>query len=354
MHPKYDAMIGTGGIGSGAFFELDGDHTLGREESRTGRFLDQRDYCKLHIVSHYLARLMGPGFPVFPIGRVGDDETGMRLLEEMAVAGVDLSYIRPSPGLATMWAFCLVYPDGSGGNLTTAASASDLVDAFQVSHALPEFERYAGRGMAVALPEVPLEARLALLHWATRYDFLRVASFNSMELQNLRSATAVGPTYSLDDWLQHIDLLALNLDEAAALTGQQVEDLDPKDIVAATVSLLAQTGRPVMTTITAGRLGSWASDGSTVRHMPAVSGRVVSTAGAGDAHLAGILAGLASGLTLHHSHELAVLVAGMSITSSHTIHDGIDRDTLQAFARGRCVPLSEPVSHWLFGPVEGT
>ena len=86
--------------------------------------------------------------------------------------------------------------------------------------------------------------------------------------------------------------------------------------------------------------------------MPALSGRVVSTAGAGDAHLAGILAGLASGLTLPQSHELAALVAGMSVTSPHTIHDGIDRDTLQAFARGRCLPLSEPVSDWLFGESE--
>lgn len=51
---SYQAMIGTGGIGSGVFFALDGDHTLGREESRSGRFLDKRDYCKLHIISHYV------------------------------------------------------------------------------------------------------------------------------------------------------------------------------------------------------------------------------------------------------------------------------------------------------------
>ena len=42
------------------FFALDGNHTLGREESRSGHFLDRRDYCKLHIVSHYVCRLLGP------------------------------------------------------------------------------------------------------------------------------------------------------------------------------------------------------------------------------------------------------------------------------------------------------
>ena len=47
-------MIGTGGVGSGSFFALDGNQTLGREESRGGRFLDCQDYCKLHIISHYV------------------------------------------------------------------------------------------------------------------------------------------------------------------------------------------------------------------------------------------------------------------------------------------------------------
>ncbi len=44
---RYRAMVGTGGIGSGRFFLLQGNQSLGREESRSGRFLDQRDYCKL-------------------------------------------------------------------------------------------------------------------------------------------------------------------------------------------------------------------------------------------------------------------------------------------------------------------
>ncbi|HKT69754.1 MAG TPA: hypothetical protein VJP83_09970, partial [Terriglobales bacterium] len=71
---SYRRLIGIGGIGSGIFFALDGNHTLGREESRFGRLLDIRDYCKLHIISHYVARLLGAGpggaFRVIPIGKV--------------------------------------------------------------------------------------------------------------------------------------------------------------------------------------------------------------------------------------------------------------------------------------------
>ena len=60
---RYRALIGVGGIGSGTFFALQGNETLGREESRLGRFLDRRDYCKLHIIAHYVGDSARPGLP---------------------------------------------------------------------------------------------------------------------------------------------------------------------------------------------------------------------------------------------------------------------------------------------------
>ena len=125
---SYQAMIGTGGIGSGVFFALDGDHTLGREESRSGRFLDKRDYCKLHIISHYVKVLLGIDFQTILVGKVGDDEVGHRLLSEMQDTHLDLHYVTAAPGKQTLFSTCFVYPDGSGGNLTTADSACAQVD----------------------------------------------------------------------------------------------------------------------------------------------------------------------------------------------------------------------------------
>ena len=58
---QYQGLIGVGGIGSGCFFALEGNHTMGRNESRPGRSLDVRDYCKLHIITHYVAKLLGAG-----------------------------------------------------------------------------------------------------------------------------------------------------------------------------------------------------------------------------------------------------------------------------------------------------
>ena len=111
-------MIGVGGIGSGRIFAVKGDSTLGREESRSGSFLDAQDYCKLHIIAHYIQVLLGPGFLSLPIGFVGNDEPGRRLLEEMAQAGMDLRYVKIDAQAPTMYSICIMYPDGSGGNLT--------------------------------------------------------------------------------------------------------------------------------------------------------------------------------------------------------------------------------------------
>ena len=139
---RYRALIGTGGIGSGMFFALDGNHTLGREESRSGHFLDRRDYCKLHIVSHYVRRLLGAAFPVIPLGMVGADEVGDRLLAEMAEVGLDLRYVGRAEGRRTLYALCLIYPDGSGGNVTENDSACAAVDAGWIARAEAEFARF--------------------------------------------------------------------------------------------------------------------------------------------------------------------------------------------------------------------
>ena len=59
------------------------------------------------------------------------------------------------------------------------------MDAGWIARAEPEFARFAGRGIALALPEVPLEARQKLLALGTAHGFLRVASFTTAEILEL-------------------------------------------------------------------------------------------------------------------------------------------------------------------------
>ena len=69
-------------------------------------------------------------------------------------------------------------------------------------------------------------------------------------------------------------------------------------------------------------------------HLPVLPVRVEGTAGAGDAHLAGIIAGLAAGLPLVEAHQLGVLTAAVAVQSPHTINFELDREALRALCRG--------------------
>ncbi len=329
---RYRALIGTGGIGSGAFFALDGNHTLGREESRSGRFLDRRDYCKLHIIAHYVKVLLGDAFRVVPVGQVGDDEAGRQLLDEMAQAGLEMRHVRTSPDSQTLYALCFVYPDGSGGNLTVADSASSRVDAALVAEAGPELAAFGPHAIALAAPEVPLAARAALLHLATESGALRAGAFTTGEIEPAREMGLLG----------QLDLVALNRDEAATLAG--LSPSQPAETVAAAAVRVAQDSQPaIRVSVTTGAEGSWVWDGEALHHLPAHPVPVAGTAGAGDAHLAGLLVGLAAGLPLSEAHVLASLAAAVSVTSPHTIHPGLDADALRSLALEKPMDLPPAV-----------
>ena len=319
---RYRAMIGVGGIGSGSFFRMNGNHTLGREESRSGYFLEQQDYCKLHIISHYVKELSGPGFEVIPVGRLGNDEVGRRLFEEMKSVGFDMSCTELLADSQTMFSFCFLYPDGSGGNLTAADSACSKLNPDSILKAEGSFKKYRGKGIALAAPEVSIDVRLKLLDLATEYRFFRAASFTSVEI----------PVVLEENVLQKIDLLAINMDEASALTKYKSDETKPSANVAAVIRICSEKNPNIQISVTDGKNGSWCWDGRSMQHLPTLDVQVVSTAGAGDAHLAGLLTGLAEGFTLHEAHETAVLIAGLSVTSPHTINKQIKREHLKNFS----------------------
>jgi ribokinase len=331
-HRRFDTVIGTGGIGSGMFFSLSGNHTLGREESRAGRMLDRKDYCKLHIVSHYLQVLLGTSFSVIPIGMLGDDEAGKILLGEMAETGMNTAYVRTSPGARTLFSFCLLYPDGSGCNLTTDDSASAMLTPENVREAEGEFKKAGARGIGLALPEVPIESRFALLNLATKYGLYRIASFTTQEMGIVKD----------ERLLDLVDHLACNLDEAERIVGKSYRT--PEQTAKKASSCLMEKYPHLGFSITAGKEGSWVKEGESLTRIPACDMDTVSTAGAGDAYLAGFIVGLACGFDPAESGLLGSLTGAVSVTSPHTIHKGLDADSLRRLALDSHFPFSTALS----------
>lgn len=325
--PRFRGMVGTGGIGYGTFFLVEGNETLGREESRAGRFLDRRDYCKLHIISHYVKVLLGGSFDVHAVGGVGDDPEGSRLCSEMSAVGIGLDFVHRVPGAPTLYSFCYVYPDGTGGNLSTGDSASARVDAEAVREAVPCMRQLGGSGIALAVPEVPLPARRALLEAAASCGMFRAASFTRAEMDQVRSTRLLGL----------VDLCALNLEEAAAAAGiPGARSAEEPDVIARNaVKKLCSDFPRLNLSITAGRAGSWCWDGNALSFDPAVRVEAEGTSGAGDAHFSGVLAGLAVGLPLDEAQQLGTIVAAASVTSPHTIHPDVTEDLLRSVCRRR-------------------
>ena len=331
---RFDALVGTGGIGTGIVLELDGDATLGREESRAARQLDRRDYAKLHIIGHYVQRLLGPRFGVYPIGCVGADAAGTALRRQLADEGLDLRFVRSSAARPTLFAVSFVYPDGEGGNITSLA-ASATVGVEDVTASVPVLQQFGRRGIALAVPEVPLTARIALLDAATQHGLLRAASLSSGEIRD----------GALAAFLPRTDLLAINQDEAAAVLGRDAGD--PRATALAAITELRDRAPDLQIVVTAGRHGGWSADAHDVGHAPALPVRPVSTAGAGDAHLAGLLVALTAGVDLHEANRFATVVSALKVRSPHTINDEITAAAVLDAAHEWAVPVPPALTELL-------
>lgn len=348
------SLIGVGGLGTGLFFALEGEHTLGRNESRPARLLDVRDYCKLHIVIHYVATLLGAqpsGFPfhVLPVGKVGADQAGQRVLEEMQNVGINTALVQKDDAKPTLLSVCFQYPDGSGGNITTSNSAAAGLSDGDLDEAAKFFKMNGRSTMALSVPEVPLAVRREFLKLATDAGAFRAASFVDAEIGCAREL----------GMFEMLDLVALNESEAEAFTGCRLSPSAFDEFVKKCQSLTEGSYPGLKIVVTAGGQGAFAFAEGQYNFCPAPEVPVVSTAGAGDALLGGVLSALAAGVPFLRSGpvrrslsgglltsalELGVLLGSYKVSSPHTIHPSASLESLLKFGADRGVEFSTEIT----------
>jgi len=347
----FTCAIGIGGIGAGIIYALQGEHELGRNESRLGELLESRDYCKLHIVQHYIARLMGSSgesapFRVWPVGVVGNDEVGRRILTEMGDAGMDTQFVRSHPALKTLFSVCFNYPDGSGGNITSSNSAAGALTADDLRAASRYMKAAGAHGVALCLPEVPLEMRRSFLQLASDCGNYRASSFALGEIEEAQLMGLISLT----------DLLALNQEEASALLGDGAGSVLDGEMLAGCAAKFTSTHPQLRTVVSLGPNGAYGFECGSSQFCPAPMLQPVSAAGAGDALLAGVVCGLAAGLpfimpnergtsfsgrVLRTALDFGVLNASFSVTSPHTIHPDAVVSKLFDFAESYGASISD-------------
>ena len=353
----FDHIVGIGGIGSGMFLLLEGNDTLGRNESRMAKLLPFKDFCKQHIILHYLSVLLGANisgdFQSFPIGKVGDDETGRDCIKRMQAVGMDVSGISIEVNAPSLFSVCYQYPDGSGGNITTEESASSKVSSADIDNFFKHFNLIGNKEIILAVPEVPLQTRIQLLQHGRKRGSLNVASLLSSEVEQFES------------WNGFLlaDLLSVNIDEARNIAGISDDISDSKTIIDYCIKKVTEINPGIIILITDGSNGNYTYAKNSIQFTPALKVAVKSTAGAGDGFLAGTIAGLCCGLPLNKNKrdnffsesplktavELGTLLASLSVTSQDTIHLDANTTLLYSFAQQNNIVFDSEFSKMFSG-----
>ena len=302
MANKINKVFGTGGIGTGIFFKLHDDKTMTRSESRPGILTDYRDYCKAHIILHYIAEFTksfakSAEVKVFAVGMVGQDEAGESLKREMHEAKIDTRFVGVTDKKRTMYSVCFQYPDGTGGNITASNSACDLVTPEYIEECSKEIDE---NSLILAAPEVPLSSRMKLLENGKKRGAFTVSSFLVEEADAFKNAGG----FILSD------LISINTDEAEAVGGN----------ISLTPKIISDENPAVKLIITAGADGSYIYENGNMTIIPCIKEKeIVSTAGAGDAYLGGTVAALIRGADFKSAAEYGAVAARFAVMSADTI-----------------------------------
>jgi len=345
---RYNHIIGTGGIGAGIFFSMEGNHTLGRNESRLGTLEQYHDYCKQHIIMHYIAFLLGASktdrFRSYPIGKVGNDDIGQRLLVMMDKAGMSTKHVGVCDNAATLFSVCFQYSDHSGGNITSGNSASNLVKPEDIDSFFEQYDLNGNEGIVLAAPEVPVETRIRLLKYGKEHGLFNAASVLSSEVEEFTRLKGFELT----------NLLSINIDEAQRIAAIEGDQPNPEKVIDACIRKLLKENPEMKVLITNGAHGSFCYYKDKHEFTPSLKTEVVSTAGAGDAFLAGTIAGLCCGLPLFKGFsttelnqsplqtavELGTILASFSVTSADTIHEGANAGSIDKYIKKSGLKLS--------------
>jgi ribokinase len=227
------------------------------------------------------------------IGSVGADLFGSRLLESLANAGVDTSYISGDENDATGTA--VVIRCAGDNRIIVNHGANYSLRAQRVKDALSGLARPGD--ILLAQLECPPQIVWEAIHEASALG-MRVI-LNPSPMRTIP-----------EDVLPLIDLLCLNESECSAMSGCQQSGEDDYRC-----SLEALRGRGVRRVVlTLGSRGSVLLDEKGYCRIPAVKVNAVDTTGAGDTFVGALSACLAAGRELREAMKFAAKAAALATT----------------------------------------
>jgi ribokinase len=216
------------------------------------------------------------------VGRLGDDEIGVRLRAELVREGVDVTHLVADASAPSGVALIAVDPAGENTVIVTPGANGGV-----------------GAGDVAAAAAVVRDARVTLLGHEVPEAAVAAAAETAGGIVVLNPAPARAVAAEI---LARVDVLVPNRGELAALAGR---DGDPTD-------LARVVGGAVVVTL--GAEGALVVDQERAQRIAAPVVEVVDTTGAGDAFCGALAAALADGADLREAARQAVAYAAQSVT----------------------------------------
>ncbi len=244
-----------------------------------------------------LARL---GISVGAMGHIGRDNFGNLLVQTLKENGVDTSGMSRSTKATTSFTFVAIGSDGersfchylgANGEFSEDELAWECIKTAKILHI----------GGALVMPNFDGQPMANVLYKSQEHGLMT-------SLDTAWDATGKW-LETLEPCLSHVDIFLPSLVEAQHLTGKTT----PADIAQS----LLQYGIQIVV-IKMGELGSYIRTADTEIFVPAYQVNVIDTTGAGDAYVAGFLAGTVMGWELKATAELASATGAACVTAIGT------------------------------------
>lgn len=235
------------------------------------------------------------------LGRVGSDDFGRRMRENLRVVGCDVSGVEVVPDCTSGIAVIYVGDDGHN-SIIIVPGANQRLSPEDVEAGERWFK---GAALALLQLESPLPAVLAAARMARRVGARVILD------------PAPAPPQPLpDELLGLVDVLTPNETEAAILAGTKPGRLNPEQASEIAAKLRPRVAQAVIVKL--GDQGCVLLEGERAQVMPALQVKAVDTTAAGDVFNAGLAVALAEGANLARACRFANAAAALSVTRRGT------------------------------------
>jgi ribokinase len=231
------------------------------------------------------------------VGRVGADEFGRAIRDQLAREGIDVTHLGFDSNRPTGTAAILV--DDAGENAIVGVPGANL--GLTPEHAREAADLVRSSEILLAPCETMIETIVAAFHIAR--DAGRICILNPAPARELP-----------DELLSMLDICMPNETELRMLTGRSSDSVE--EIAVAAEFLRARGPKNVIVTL--GVRGALLVDATGRTHIPGLPVSTVDSSGAGDAFCGALAAALADGNSLAESARKANLVAAISVTRPGT------------------------------------